>query len=328
MTTNKSEINIQYEDVSSTNIKSNNNNSETATQNISNLNLNKLSVFCALSCYAIDALMYPLDTLKTKLQNNRNEFLSFRKGFKMYYQQEGIMTFYKGFNTVFPCSFITNYFWFYCYEYCNKHQISLLKRFIKNENYHNYIKNIFPFLSGMAAEFVAIVIYLPFDLVRIRMQVNDKSYQYNGVMDGLNKVYQTEGLKRFFQASHLFITTSVLYSGIQFGIYEYLRKRLLLAKNGKELRLWDTISITFLTSFIVNIGINPFDLIMTRYQMVNNQVEILKVSKILKELLKNEGIIALYKGFTSKLFMSLSHSLFYMPVYEYFRVKYGVLLNE
>jgi len=99
-------------------------------------------------------------------------------------------------------------------------------------------------------------------------------------------------------------------------------------KKVKVLGFTDTLAITFLTSFIVNLGINPFDLIMTRYQMVNTQVETLRVRKIVRELLKNEGIWALYKGFSSKLFMSLSHSLFYMPVYEYFRVRYGVMLVE
>jgi len=288
-------------------------------------NIHLLSSLCALSCLIIDGITFPIESLKNKIQNYRQEFLTLRSGFKKFYQQEGIKTFYKGWTTIIPCSFFSNYVWFVTYEYCNKYQLTILDTFDFSPGTEDIIKNFFPFLSGSLAELSGMMLYLPFDLIRIRMQVGE--YNYAGMADAIGKIYKKEGLKRFFQASHLMLTTSVLYSGFQFTIYEYLRSKMLKFKKQDSLKVLDTIAVTFMTSATCSVVINPFELIMTRYQMVDTSKEKVRVFKIIRELVKNEGIGGIYKGFTSRLLMCLSYSAFYLPIYEFFRVKYGVILH-
>ena len=59
-------------------------------QNEFSINTNYLASLCAVSCVILDGLTYPFETLKTKIQFNKDEFLSMNRGFKKYTKKEGI----------------------------------------------------------------------------------------------------------------------------------------------------------------------------------------------------------------------------------------------
>ncbi len=88
------------------------------------INTNYLSALCAASCLLLDGLTYPFETLKTKIQYNRDEFLSMYKGYKKYTAKEGFRTYFKGISTIIPNGFISNYVWFWTYEKTNKYQLT------------------------------------------------------------------------------------------------------------------------------------------------------------------------------------------------------------
>ena len=49
--------------------------------------------------------------------------------------------------------------------------------------------------------------------------------------------------------------------------------------------------------------------------------------RLFKELIKNEGIKAFYKGFGSRTMVGVSYSIIWLPVYEYFKSRYGVKID-
>lgn len=49
---------------------------------------------------------------------------------------------------------------------------------------------------------------------------------------------------------------------------------------------------------------------------------------ITKEIIKNEGYIAFFKGLNARLYISCAYSMIFMPIYEHFKSRYGVDISE
>ena len=286
------------------------------------INTHFLATLCAASCLVLDALTYPFEALKTKIQNNKDEFLSMKKGFKKYTSKEGLKTYFKGYPTILPNGFISNYIWFWVYEKSNKIQMDYKKN--AKPDTSNGLKLIFPFISGCLAELASLVIHLPFDIVRIRMQVGD--YQYKNVVDCVQQIYKNEGIVRFYNASHIYIITSMLSSGYFFFIYENIRSTYISMKKLKNLSFYETFVITVITSVFSSVCLNPCDVILTRFQMLDSRKSKLTVTSILRNMVKHEGIQAVFKGLTSRFFISVFYNIIFLEVYEFYRIKYGIIL--
>ncbi len=80
-----------------------------------------------------------------------------------------------------------------------------------------------PLGSSALAEVVALLSYLPVDIVRTRLQLNQKQYNYPGLFKGLREVQRQEGLLRMYKASHLYMLNYISYTSIQFCLYEAIR---------------------------------------------------------------------------------------------------------
>ena len=205
--------------------------SETQTDSKhSTIDTTYLSALCATSCLFLDGLTYPFESLKTKIQYNKDEFLSMYKGFKKYTSKEGIRTYFKGFSTIVPNGFVSNFVWFWTYEKSNKFQMTYYN---SGKHKENNMKMMFPFISGCFAELVSMVVHLPFDIVRIRMQVGE--YNYKNVGECVKQIYKNEGIVRFYNAGHIYIITQMLSSGYFFFIYENIRNKYVESKSLKSL---------------------------------------------------------------------------------------------
>ena len=100
----------------------------------------------------------------------------------------------------------------YFYTYCS------LKKLGHKTFEDNHKLPLLYFLSGIVAEYAALLLYFPFETVKVRMQ--SESHTYKGLCDGLWHVLRTDGLRYiykgyFWYASHY----SVNYS-LQIALYE------------------------------------------------------------------------------------------------------------
>lgn len=280
-----------------------------------------LSVLCATSCLILDGLTYPFETLKTKIQFNKDEFLSMYKGYKKYTSREGFKTYFKGFSTIVPNGFISNFVWFWVYEKSNKFQ---LMHYDSEQHREKNLKMMFPFVSGCLAELVSMAVHLPFDIVRIRMQVGE--YPYRNSWDCVKQIYKNEGIKRFYNAGHIYIITQMLSSGYFFFIYENIRNKYIERKQVNSLNFSETLMITSVSSVFSSICLNPCDVILTRFQMLDSNKHNLKVISVLWNLIKYEGFSALFKGLSSRFFITVVYNILFLEVYEFYRIRYGILL--
>ncbi|KAL7534045.1 hypothetical protein ACHAWF_004701 [Thalassiosira exigua] len=84
------------------------------------------------------------------------------------------------------------------------------------------------FSSGMLAETVTCIVYVPVDVVKERMQVQrnltsqgiSRSYQYNGSWDALQQIIRTEGLRGIYKGYGATLASFGPFSALYFMFYE------------------------------------------------------------------------------------------------------------
>lgn len=99
--------------------------------------------------------------------------------------------------------------------------------------------------------------------------MNTLEFNYTGIMHGMKEIQRKEGIIRLFQASHLYIVSMVIYTSLQFWMYEMCRFGFLSTKHKEEevkkLTIPESIAATFVgTSFAVFVT-NPLDVLITRF---------------------------------------------------------------
>lgn len=271
--------------------------------------------------------LYPFDTVATRIKANKSEFTGFTQEIKYIMKNETFRSFYRGFTSTFPCSFISNLVYFLLYENMNKWGKSYFTSIEDDRPYLNKLKYGIPLITGPLAELISLMIYLPFDIVRTRLQVNLAQYEYAGMNDGIQKIIKNEGLLRLYMASHLYLLNTCLYTGLQMWFYELTRALLLKnvrRQNSRKLEFYESISTSFLVSVVATTLINPLDVIFTRYQIIDSQKENLSTMGVIKDLIKNEGFKGFAKGLGAKIVGNASLGVIWLPLYDYFKSLYGI----
>ncbi|EGR31852.1 mitochondrial carrier protein, putative [Ichthyophthirius multifiliis] len=290
----------------------------------------KVALFSALGSLAAEMLLYPLDTICTKIVSNTKQYLTLKQGYNMIVSKEGVKGLYRGFSTIVHCSFTPSIIYFFSYEKMNKYCLKRINQ-IQNEKMKTLCKQTMPLITSSIAEILCFIPYMPFDVVRNRLQINDPNFQYKGCIDGLKQIYKKEGFLRLYKASHIHIITTTFYTGIMFWLYELQRYHLL--KNNKQrkqntLNFLESTVISLISTLISTIIINPLDLILTRYQIIDTNKQKLSTKIIVQDLIKNEGYLAFFKGLSSRITIQSSHVVIWMPIYDHFKGIYGADIYE
>ena len=73
--------------------------------------------------------------------------------------------------------------------------------------------------------------------------------------------------------------------------------------------------------------VNPFEVIITRYALVDTTKKKLLFGVLLKRLWQREGLAGFYKGFGPEVIIKSLYFLTWMLVFQYMRDQYGVNLD-
>ena len=278
----------------------------------------KLSLFSSLGFWFADMLLYPFDTLATRIKAKKTEFSSLFHEIKLIAKYENPWSFYRGFSSTCPCSFVSNLIYFMIYENLNQ---TMKSHCTENALY------CLPLITSSFSELVALVFYLPFDIVRTRLQVNFREYSYSGLYAGVREIVKKEGLIRLYRASHLYLMNTCMFVGIQMWFFELLRMKI-MKDSKKAMNLKESISASFIVTVGATILVNPLDVVFTRYQIIDSQKEKLNTVQIVKEIVKNEGLKAFFKGLGAKILGNVSLGVVWLPLYDYFKGIYGMEVFE
>ena len=106
-------------------------------------------------------------------------------------KKEGTLALYRGVSVTFFGSIIYGFFYFHFYP--------LLKM-----TFHDFFerKGALPllyFASGCISDFLSLIIYYPFETIKVRFQTKHHHYQYDGLMAAFVHLFRQEGPRKFYK---------------------------------------------------------------------------------------------------------------------------------
>jgi hypothetical protein len=174
---------------------------------------------------------HPLDTAKARLQAVYTESASPNRYYRgtldvlrKTFRSEGISGLYRGFGAVIVGGTPGTVLYLCSYEVTKDHL---------SEVFHSSRESgsefLVPFASGLIAETLACIIYVPVDVVKERMQVQHKEVAaidrtvgatYKNSWDALKKISTTEGLSGIYKGYGATLLSFGPYSALYFVFYE------------------------------------------------------------------------------------------------------------
>lgn len=162
-------------------------------------------------------ITHPMDTLKARVQVETKANEKIAHAMKSLIQKEGIAGLYRGIGVAVLGSLPANVLYFGTYEYCKKHLLFL--NYLQGSEFIKY------FVSGICAETVACLIYVPVDIIKERRQVQSKlkTYNYKSDLDALFQIIKQEKLRGIYRAYGATIFSFGPMSAFYFMFYEYFK---------------------------------------------------------------------------------------------------------
>lgn len=119
--------------------------------------------------------------------------------------------------------------------------------------------------SSVIAEIVALVLYYPYEIVKVRMVAKNEQYQYRSIPDAFQKMYAQNGMQGMYKGSSHFLVNYVLSYSIQMVIYETymdLKKAKYGLENFKKKENRYVIEAALLGGFLSGLLMNSFECIV------------------------------------------------------------------
>ena len=196
------------------------------------------------------------------------------------------------------------------------------------------------FTAGFGAEMISCIFWCPVDVVKERMQVQDrvnalnatKLYTYGGPMDALRQIWSTEGMRGLYRAYGATLIAFGPQTAINLSLYEQI-DRLLWSRQptntgesvGFDYRQFLTATVSGCIATIVT---TPLDVAKLRMQVVRSvqsnpallaKQKIFNYSNIFDALVKiqaQEGTRALWKGTLMRCVVWVPQTAIFLGTYK------------
>ncbi|XP_050682064.1 mitoferrin isoform X2 [Leptidea sinapis] len=161
-------------------------------------------------------VMYPLDSVKTRMQSLRSAHNgSIVETFRYMVQREGLLRPVRGMSAVVAGAGPAHACFFATYEQ-SKHTLSQLTR-----HRHDHITHG---VSGCLASLVHDAVSNPTEVVKQRLQMLNSPYR--GVWECARHVYRAEGARAFYRSYGTQVAMNVPFQAVHFVTYEWWQSRL------------------------------------------------------------------------------------------------------
>ncbi|KAG9068618.1 Fe(2+) transporter [Linnemannia hyalina] len=188
-----------------------------------NASLTACLIAGAIAGVAEHAVMYPVDSIKTRMQilapTPQAMYSGVFNAASRISTTEGARTLWRGVNSVIMGAGPAHALYFATYEYAKE-------SFGGNGAGHHPVAAA---AAGACATTAHDALMNPFDVIKQRMQVHGSVYR--SVMECASKVYRTEGFRAFYISYPTTLTMTIPFKSIEIATYEYLRKVLNPAGN-------------------------------------------------------------------------------------------------
>ncbi|KAJ1867927.1 hypothetical protein LPJ78_000626 [Coemansia sp. RSA 989] len=241
---------------------------------------------------AANFFTHPLDLLKVRLQTTKGANGGLTTVVRSIISQQGVLGFYNGISAAVLRQMTYSMARFATYEELKKQMSSP--------------DGSLPFyrmaVAGITAGAVGGICGTPADIVLVRLQ-NDGSLpaaqrrNYKNAFDGLFRIARAEGPLGLFKGAVPNVSRAMLMTGAQLCSYDGFKQLLLSTPYFSEGLLLH-FSASFLSGFVSTTITSPFDVVKTRVMNAGSNSPYRNLFQAMVLITKEEGIRALYKGWT------------------------------
>lgn len=258
---------------------------------MSNTNHNKFTINMVsggIAGLSVDAVLFPLDTLKTRLQSS-NGFIS----------SGGFKNIYSGIGSVAIASAPTAALFFVTYEYSkDKLYYHLGNDNNSNINKHKMLLNsIVSSISSGIGESIACIIRVPVENIKQNLQAG--LFKNNTL--AIKTIYNRNGITGFYTGYSTTLAREIPFAFIQFPLYELLKLKLLSIKQKQD----NSIKVSGLECAIIGsicgsiaaALTTPLDVCKTRLMLQQtNKADSTSIIQLMKSIYRRDGMKGLFSG--------------------------------
>ncbi|XP_051163875.1 mitochondrial 2-oxoglutarate/malate carrier protein-like [Leptopilina boulardi] len=244
-----------------------------------------------LSGICATCVVHPTDVVKNRMQIS-TQTISIRKTFLHILRNERIINFYDGLSAslVRQSTYTTTRLGVY-----NQLQDSWRENYTSKPNF--FILSTMAAIAGGSGAFIG----TPADLALVRMTTDgrlppDQRRNYKNVVDAFIRVAKEEGIINLWRGSVATMGRAVIVNISQLATYSQTKVLInseLNVSEGFLLHVYSAMVSGLVTSF----NSMPFDIAKTRIQNLKDVKKPPTMLKVIINIAKNEGIMALWKGF-------------------------------
>ncbi|CAF2402666.1 unnamed protein product [Rotaria sp. Silwood2] len=207
---------------------------------------------------------------------------------------------------------------------------SLFSRVLSTIQYHQFI-------AGLFGGIISSIVLHPFDLIKIRFQVNESKSNkdnrplpyrpyYKNFLDAFQSIYREKGLQGLYEG----VTPNVVGNGISWGLYLFIYNTIVVLNNDedkmKNLTFYYRVIYSTTAGLITIILTNPIWVIKTRmclqYSKNKSAVTYNNMFDAFRKTYQAEGIKAFYSGLTPGL-VGIFHGTIQFSSYEQMKSFYA-----
>ena len=224
-----------------------------------------------------DVLFHFADTVNTRSKLNTHHVSTYFMINKIY-MEEGLYGLSKGISAGFYGSIACGFIYFSLYK--------TLKTYMFQKFDGKLHSSLIFLTAAFFSEWVTLLVYYPFDMIKSRLQTSNKRYKYKNLLHAFRKEITENGILSLYKGGSSYLIMFATMISWQFCIYESLIKYLknkYLEEYRKREALW-IISSSWIAGAVGSAITNGFEVIVVTRQTQPES----KVIYYLSLLLKNE----------------------------------------
>ena len=252
---------------------------------------------------AVDIALFPLDTVKTRLQSQHG-----------FWKSGGFRGVYSGLFSAAVGSAPTAAVFFVAYETCKTALSSLTDARFESVGH---------MAAASAGEVCACLLRVPVEVVKQRAQ----ALATGSSIASFRHTWNSEGFRGFYRGYFSTVVREVPFSIIQFPLWEYLKSEV-SRRTQQPITASQSSACGALAGGISAALTTPLDVVKTRIMLAEKSSRIAKgdISYVIRTIYRQEGFRGLFSGVAPRvLWISIGGSIF-LGVYEKVKISLSKLL--